>query len=184
MQTRKDRREALQAEAKQLALHRIPLEYTTSEPGIQTLQQWKLHEEPSKHYETENRLAVAKRVITHAANNADTFEYYAIDLANELEALGAEPSHIAFNINEAWDLSVAILQESKRRENGETGKDFIIILNDSMAFLETFTVLEDEIYQTFHENMERITQTALKNGIYLLTIDNKRLPLPPRNPSD
>lgn len=97
--------------------------------------EWDLKHQPVMQMLSEDSVKMYETLAAHKAQNADHVEYYAFDLENSLLEAGAPPERLALTMHEAWDLSVALLEEVETRKAGEKGKNFIILVNNSATLL-------------------------------------------------
>ena len=119
---------------------------------------------------TNNAAQVYRSIEEHGEQHSDTVEYYALDLSNTLES--HNPARVALNLNEAWDLSTALVEEiTHRAENPEEGnKHFIVVLNDGNDLFSLTDTEDTELYQKFLGNMQTIEAHARAYDISVLVL--------------
>lgn len=97
-------------------------------------------------------------------------EMYAFDLPNDLHRLNVPEARLALNLNEAWDLSVALMEEITARKNGAEEKPFVILVNDPSTLLNMENPENPVRYAEMRANLETISVEGPQLGIEILSV--------------
>lgn len=129
---------------------------------------WNLEAEPRAEF-TGNIVEAYGNIETHAEKFSDELDYYAFDLNHELVKEGEAVNRLALTEYEAWDLSVALVQEmAARKDSEEESKKIVVVINDCMELLNNEAPEDADLYQQFRGYMRTIQAEGANYGIHLL----------------
>lgn len=108
-------------------------------------------------------------VEAHAAKFSEELNYYAFDLNHELVKEGEPVNRLALTEHEAWDLSVALVQEmAARKDSEEEPKKIIVVVNDTLELLQKSNPENADQWMQFRGYMETLEAEGANHGIHLL----------------
>lgn len=134
-----------------------------SEPTV-----WNLETEPRNEF-TGNIVEAYGNIANHVEKFSDELDYYAFDLNHELVKEGEPVNRLALTEHEAWDLSVALVQEmAVRKDSAEKSKKIVAVINDSLELLNKEESDDADLYTQFRSNMRTIQAEGANYGIHLM----------------
>lgn len=129
---------------------------------------WKLDETPVVVFNGEVTEAYAS-IEAHVAKHTDVLDFFVIDLKHELLKEGENENRLALTESEAWDLSVALVQEMAARKDSEDKfKKLIVVVNDTADLLHNEDPENIDRYMQFRGYMQTVEGEGGKLGIHVL----------------
>lgn len=115
-----------------------------------------------------NKSEALTAALNHVEKNDDTLRFFAFDLLDTLSDV--EGNVRALNEHEAWDLSVALVEEISDRKEGKGGQRFVVAVLDHAALMNNENPEDAELYVQFLGNMETVAVEGASYGINLLLV--------------
>lgn len=100
----------------------------------------------------------------------DKGEMYAFDLPKDLLSMNIPAERLALDLNEAWDLSVALMEEITARKNGAEAKPFVILVNEPATLLNVETPENPVRYAELRSNLQVISVEGPQHDIEILSV--------------
>ena len=107
-------------------------------------------------------------VLNHA-KDMDA-EVFAFDIPNSLHVFSLPVERLALNTDEAWDLSVALVEELSARKEGQAGKPFVVLVNDQRNLVTNENPENPARYQEMLGNLQTVTSEGRSYGIHLMAV--------------
>lgn len=108
-------------------------------------------------------------IEAHVAKHSEELDYYAFDLNHTLVKEGEPVNRLALTEHEAWDLSVALVQEmAARKGSEEKSKKIIVVVNDTLDLLQNTNPEDADLYMQFRGYMQTVEAEGAQHGIHVL----------------
>lgn len=129
---------------------------------------WNLDENPVVVFNGETAEAYAS-IEAHVAKHTDLLDFFVFDLKHGLLKEGNE-NRLALTESEAWDLSVALVQEleARKEDSEDKFKKIIVVVNNTSDLLNNENPEHTEQYMQFREYMQIVEGEGGKHGIHVL----------------
>jgi hypothetical protein len=129
---------------------------------------WNLEEVPRTTFHGDI-VEAYKSIEAHVAKHSEELDYYAFDLNHKLVKEDEEVSRLALTEHEAWDLSVALVQEmAARKDSEEKFKKIIVVVNDTLDLLQNTNPEDADLYMQFRHYMQTVEADGANHGIHVL----------------
>lgn len=109
-------------------------------------------------------------IEAHVAKHSEELDFYAFDLNHKLvKDEGENVNRLALTEHEAWDLSVALVQEiAARKDSEEKSKKIIVVVNDTLQLLQQNNPENVDLYTQFRGYMQTVEAEGATHGIHVL----------------
>jgi hypothetical protein len=128
---------------------------------------WNLETEPRAEF-LGNIVEAYGNIANHAAKHSEELDYYAFDLNHELVKEDEPVSRLALTEHEAWDLSVALVQEMAARKDSEEKFKKIVVVINGLEILNNQEPEDADLYQQFRGYMRTVQAEGADHGIHLM----------------
>ena len=111
-----------------------------------------------------------KTVASHVEENNETIEYYGFDLNGTMfaERTDTQTKKLALNLQEAWDLSVALASEVKERVMTEQpGKKIAVLIKDGSQLFTMENTDTADRYLDLLDNMNTVIENGAAVGVQI-----------------